>query len=292
MRRVASFLTAVVCLIILTTACGNKKFKDYEKTDSGLYYKFEVENKKNQQVKNNDLLVAEMRVSLNDSVLFENLGNPERLLMVKESDFKGDLTEGLRMMHVGDVASFAVSADSIAKMGAQMPTFYKSGEDQRVIYYIKLHSIVTEDQLKKEKEAKEAEIEIAKNSEQDSLNAYIQRNNIKQKPTASGLYYIETLKGTGAKVDTGKTIVINYTGKLLNGQVFDSSLGEGREPMKFVLQEDLMIKGFTEGLLKMREKGKATLIIPSKIAYGEGNPQSPIPPYATIVFDVEVLEVK
>ncbi len=292
MRRVVSILTAVVCFVILTTACGEKKYKDYEKTKSGLYYKFELENKKAQQAKEGDLLVAEMRVTLNDSVLFENFGDPQRLLMVMKSDFKGDLTEGLRMLHVGDVAFFAISADSIAKMGAQMPPFYKSGEDQRVIYNIKVHSIVTADQLKKEKEIQEAELERAKNAEQDSINTYILKNNIKQKPTESGLYYIEIKKGNGDKVDTGKTITMNYTGKLLNGQIFDSSLGEGRKPMEFVLQEDMMIKGFTEGLLKMRKNGKATLIIPSNLAYGAGNPQSPIPPYSPIVFEVEILDVK
>ncbi|MGI6291344.1 MAG: FKBP-type peptidyl-prolyl cis-trans isomerase [Bacteroidales bacterium] len=292
MKKVTSILSTIVCLIILTTACGDKKLKDYKETKSGLKYKFETENPKAQQAQIGDVLIAEMKITFNDSVLFDNLGEPTRLFMVKESDFEGDLYEGLRMMHVGDAATFAISADSIAKMGAQMPPFYKAGNSEIVFYYIKVQGIVTAAELDKERQEQEALLEIAKNSEQDSINAYIQRNNIKQKPTESGLYYIETLKGTGSKIDIGKTITINYTGKLLNGTVFDSSLEEGREPLEFVLEEGRMIKGFTEGLLKMREKGKATLIIPSNLAYGIGNPQSPIPPYATLIFDIEVLNVK
>lgn len=294
MKRVLSATTAIVCLIILTIACNNGKdaFKDYKKTESGLYYKFEIENTKAQQVQVGDLLVAEMKVTLDDSLLFDNFGEPQRLMMVVESDFQGDLAEGLRMLHLGDVAYFAISADSIAKIGVQMPPFYKSAEGQRIVYYLKLHSIVTEEELMQEKEQQEKELMLLESSEQELINSYLAKNNIKQKPTESGLYYVETAKGMGQKVEIGKTITMNYTGKFLNGEIFDSSLGEGREPMEFVFQEDLMIKGFTEGLLRMKDKGKATFIIPSKLAYGRSNPQSPIPPYATIVFDVEVLNVK
>lgn len=294
MKRVLFATAAIVCLIILTVACSNGKdtFKDYKKTETGLYYKFEIENKKEQQVQIGDLLVAEMKVTLDDSLLFDNFGDPQRLMMVVESDFKGDLAEGLRMLHLGDVAYFAIAADSIAKIGVQMPPFYKSETGQRIVYYIKLHSIVTEEELMQEKEQQEKELMVLESSEQDSIDTYLAKNNIKQKPTQSGLYYIETLKGTGQNIEIGKTITMNYTGKFLNGEIFDSSLGEGREPMEFVLQEDLMIKGFTEGLLKMKDKGKATLIIPSKLAYGKSSPQSPIPPYATIIFDVEILNVQ
>ncbi|NLJ81615.1 MAG: hypothetical protein GX330_00610 [Bacteroidales bacterium] len=294
MKRVLFATAAIVCLIILTVACSNGKdaFKDYKKTETGLYYKFEIENKKEQQVQIGDLLVAEMKVTLDDSLLFDNFGDPQRLMMVVESDFKGDLAEGLRMLHLGDVAYFAIAADSIAKIGVQMPPFYKSEAGQRIVYYIKLHSIVTEEELMQEKEQQEKELMVLESSEQDSIDTYLAKNNIKQKPTESGLYYIETLKGTGQNVEIGKTVTMNYTGKFLNGEIFDSSLGEGREPMEFVLQEDLMIKGFTEGLLKMKDKGKATLIIPSKLAYGKSSPQSPIPPYATIIFDVEILNVQ
>ncbi len=292
MKKVTSILSTIVCLIILTAACGNKNLKDYKVTKSGLNYKFDIENPKAQQAQIGDVLVAEMEILFKDSLLFSNLGEPTRLFMVKESDFIGDLYEGLLMMHVGDAATFAISADSIAKMGAQMPPFYKAGNNEKILYYIKVKEIVTAAELEKEQQEQEALIEIAKNSEQDSINAYIKRNNILQKPTENGLYYIETVKGTGNKVDTGKTITINYTGKLLDGTIFDSSLGEGREPLEFVLQEGMMIKGFTEGLLKMKENGKATLIIPSKLAYGIGSPQSPIPPYATLIFDIEVLKVK
>ena len=292
MKRLVSAVTAIVCLIILTTACGDKKFKDYKKTDSGLYYKFIVENPDAQQPKEGDVLVAELKYRYEDSVLFENMGNPQRVFQVMPSDFKGDINEGLKMMHVGDEAVFAINADSMSNLGIPMPPYFKAGANEYFYFEVKLHSIVSKAEIDKELAEKEAKIELAKNSEQDSINAYITRNNIKRKPTESGLYYIETKAGTGAKVDTGKTITINYTGKLLDGTVFDSSLGEGREPMEFVLQDGMMIKGFTEGLLLMKEKGKATLLIPSSLAYGPGNPQSPIPPYSPLIFEIEILSVK
>jgi peptidylprolyl isomerase len=62
--------------------------------------------------------------------------------------------------------------------------------------------------------------------------------------------------------------------------------------MEFVLQDGMMIKGFTEGLLFKERKRKSYLLIPSILAYGPGNPQSPIPPYSPLIFEIEILSVK
>ena len=109
--------------------------------------------------------------------------------------------------------------------------------------------------------------------------------------TNSGLDYIEIEEGTGAQAAAGKTVSVHYTGKFQDGRIFDSSVSRG-EPISFKLGAGQVIKGWDEGIAMMRVGGKAQLIIPSDLAYGERGAGGVIPPNATLVFDVELVAVK
>ena len=109
--------------------------------------------------------------------------------------------------------------------------------------------------------------------------------------TASGLEYIEVEPGTGAQAESGKTVSVHYTGKFQDGKVFDSSVSRG-EPIKFPLGAGRVIKGWDEGIALMKEGGKAQLVIPPHLAYGESGAGGVIPPNATLVFDVELISVE
>lgn len=109
--------------------------------------------------------------------------------------------------------------------------------------------------------------------------------------TASGLEYIEVEQGTGAQAESGKTVSVHYTGKFQDGKVFDSSVSRG-EPIKFPLGAGRVIKGWDEGIALMKEGGKAQLVIPPHLGYGESGAGGVIPPNATLVFDVELISVE
>ena len=126
--------------------------------------------------------------------------------------------------------------------------------------------------------------------ELDTLQAYIESNNITTEPTASGLYYIEIEEGTGAPAKKGDIVDVHYTGTFLDGKKFDSSYDRG-EPFEFTLGVGQVIKGWDEGISYMKEGGKAKLIMPSSLAYGARGAGS-IPPYTSLIFDVELVDVK
>lgn len=109
--------------------------------------------------------------------------------------------------------------------------------------------------------------------------------------TPSGLTYLITKKGTGAQLKAGDTVVMNYTGTLTNGVKFDSSY-DRNEPFAFKLGAGQVIKGWDEGVGKLRVGDHAILVIPGKLAYGPRGVPNVIPPDATLLFMVEVIDVK
>lgn len=106
--------------------------------------------------------------------------------------------------------------------------------------------------------------------------------------TASGLQYTVIKEGTGKQPKASDTVKCHYEGFLTNGTVFDSSIQRG-EPASFPL--NAVIKGWTEGLQLMKEGAKYRFFIPYNLAYGEAGAAGAIPPYAALIFDVELIEV-
>lgn len=114
------------------------------------------------------------------------------------------------------------------------------------------------------------------------------KNNEKVQETASGLQYVVIKEGEGAQPGPEDEVTVHYTGKLLNGMVFDSSVSRG-EPATFPLNR--VIKGWTEGVQLMKEGAKYEFFIPSDLAYGAQGVPNAIPPHSTLIFEVELLKV-
>lgn len=108
--------------------------------------------------------------------------------------------------------------------------------------------------------------------------------------TPSGLQYVDEIEGTGTSPKQGQNVTVHYTGTLENGTKFDSSVDRG-QPYTFKIGTGSVIQGWDEGVLTMKVGGKRRLIIPGNLAYGAaGNP--PIPPNATLIFEIELLGVQ
>ena len=141
-----------------------------------------------------------------------------------------------------------------------------------------------------QKDMQQKQLEDAKKAQATS-DTFLTENGKKPgvKTTASGLQYLTTKEGSGKAPAANSMVKVHYTGKLVDGTVFDSSVERG-EPIEFPLNQ--VIPGWTEGLQLMKEGGKATLYIPSQLGYGQQGVPGTIPPNSTLIFDVELIEVK
>lgn len=112
-----------------------------------------------------------------------------------------------------------------------------------------------------------------------------------EKMTDSGLKYEDLEEGTGAEAEAGKEVTVHYTGWLVDGTRFDSSL-DRNQPFSFALGKGQVIRGWDEGVQGMKVGGKRKLTIPPQLGYGARGAGGVIPPNATLVFEVELLEVR
>lgn len=108
--------------------------------------------------------------------------------------------------------------------------------------------------------------------------------------TDSGLKYEDLALGEGEQAVAGQRVSVHYTGWLLNGDKFDSSVDRG-QPFEFSLGKGMVIRGWDEGVAGMKVGGKRRLTIPPQLGYGDRGAGGVIPPNATLVFDVELLDI-
>ncbi len=270
--------------------------QDWQKTKSGLKYKFFKQHPEAAKPNLGDMVTVTGFYKTGDTVFFDSRKSPTPYIFpVMEPTYPGDIFEGLKMLGIGDSAVFSINADSLFLKTFRVksvPAYVKQGND--VKFYVKLLKIQPKEEFQKEMQAKfeaEAKVNAERARKEDSLiKIYMAEHQLTGSPSKSGLYYIETRKGEGPKAEPGKTVVVHYTGKLLDGTVFDSSVGKP-DPFSFPLGKNKVIRGWEEGIANMHKGGKAILIIPSKMAYGEGS-VGKIPANSVLMFEVELLDVK
>ncbi|MFY8034076.1 MAG: FKBP-type peptidyl-prolyl cis-trans isomerase [Flexibacteraceae bacterium] len=188
------------------------------------------------------------------------------------------LENALLMMRVGDSALVAVNSDKyFAENGGEQnrPPFIPKGTD--ITYRVKIYSIVDMNKLAKENEAK--------------VEAFINERKLTTTKYDNGLRVAMLREGTGEFPKNGDNVTVHYRGTLLDGTQFDASY-DRNQPFTFKVGSRQVIMGWEEGIPKIKVGGKGILIIPSELGYGERGAGGSIPPNATLVFEVEVLETK
>ena len=183
------------------------------------------------------------------------------------------------------VITVTATAFCVASCGKQKPT----AEDTAAVD--SLVGLVMQEQADSAAAAEAAADNegVAGSTNMADYGAAFFKGNSGYQTTPSGLKYVTVVEGTGASPKETDVVTVHYTGRLLDGTVFDSSVERG-EPTSFPLQ--MVIKGWTEGLQLMKVGGKTVFYIPSDLAYGpQGTPGGPIGPNADLIFEVELLGI-
>jgi peptidyl-prolyl cis-trans isomerase A (cyclophilin A) len=301
---------------------GGFNYKAFKSYPSGLRYQYHKQNPEGIIGQLGEVMFCTMRLWLKgtsnkpDSLMFNSFETPEygegiKFMDLYEPQYKGDIAEGLVKMHIGDSASFIVPADSFFLVTVALPELpngiapgselvfslsvvdFKTFEEAMALMigttadyegdYILPDSVASAwyDSLKMENMAQEPGL----------INDYVKKNNITTGSRTSGLILIDIEKGSGPSPVEGNRVSVHYQGSFLDGEIFDSSY-DRNEPFIFTLGIGEVIKGWDEGIALLKVGGKARLIIPSNLAYGENGAGDIIPPFTPLVFDVELLNIE
>ncbi|WP_343746731.1 FKBP-type peptidyl-prolyl cis-trans isomerase [Chitinophaga sp.] len=276
MKRNNQLLVAAFGLLIASCGTGGVK-----KTPGGIEY-IVHKSGSGAQLKLGDTALMNVTQRINDSILGESrkiVGAAIPVLISKPQN-KFDLMEGLALLHEGDSATFVIPWDSLPVN--ERPPFGKKGDKLKITFAVENKFSASTQKEKDEKAIKE----------------YMEKNKINATKNPDGVYIAIQQEGTGGTPNVGDTVVVHYTGKLTSGKVFDSSQdstlrpGMPLEPIKFPIGQGFVIKGWDSGLKGLKKGTKATLLIPSTMAYGlQGSPPA-IPANSILVFDVQLVDIK
>lgn len=250
------------------------------------------------RIKVNDVITMHITLKTDKDSL---LSDGPMQVQVQPSQNVTDMMDVFPLLTAGDSVLIKVPADSVYKNHEdKRPPIFSHGSNFN--FYVKVVKAESLDQAMAERNA---ELEKMKTAEKTSIEKYIADNKLVVKTTPSGLKYVITKTGLKPKPLPGDTVMVNYTGKFLTGQVFDTSVqqvaqnaglnepGRTFEPLKFAVGHQEVIPGWDEGMLLLNEGSKAIFIVPSNLAYGEqGGPDGAIPPVTPLVFNVDLVGVK
>ena len=262
------------------------------KTANGIEYKIIKVSKSKRTPNVGDVMYMNMsyRTERTDSLLFasSDLGEEFRMRLAAPSD-KGCIEEALMLLHEGDSAVIKVDAIKffVKSQGkASIPAFIKKGD--RLVFNVRMKKIVSGlDYANANKDMYQKRID----EENSLINRFLINMNYPLKKTDSGLHILTINKGAGKKPSVGSTVKIDYTAAFIDGSVFDSTL-ERSEPFSFVTGKKEVIVGLEEAVMNMQVGDHCLVIIPFRLAYGDQKYGNVIPPFSTLVFEIELLDAK
>jgi FKBP-type peptidyl-prolyl cis-trans isomerase len=296
-KNVMFLLFAVVAL-----ASCNGGFK---KGNAGMLYNIYTD-KSGPRIKDGDFVVFNLIIKTDADSLLVNTYDGGRSVqqLVQRPQTKNDVFAAMEMLTQGDSATFKVSMDSLFKKGTRPPQI----KGKYIIYQMKIEKVLPKGNLSDQvfqgrvMDYMKNIGEAYKKQEPIAINKYIADHNLKTTQSPGGIQYVITQPGSGPNAASGDTVEVNYTAKYLNGNVFETNVAEEAKkdkkfnplqqykPIHIALGTQGLIQGWNEGMQLLNKGAKATLIIPSKMAYGEQGYRQ-IGPYTPLVFDVQLVNI-
>ena len=277
-------------LIVFAWGCSEYVPPGYTELPSGIFIKMHKIGDDTVKCRPGSYAVCDLvYLTTDDSAFFR----ARRTVLVSEPEFPGAVDECFMKLASGDSASFYINADSffVATLGIQPPGFFPPESFMKI--GIGMVEVKSSEQFEREKTEFLAWINDFGEYEQTILKHYFEKEQISVNPEGDKIYPRFVKNGNGIIPVNGDTVVVNFEGRFLNGKIFDSTW-KRNEPFRFTLgTEWQVIEGLEKGIRMMDEGSKAIFIIPSKLAFGtNGSSTGIIGPFTTVIFEVELCEVK
>lgn len=311
-----TFKTLVALLVVVALQSCNDSEK---KTASGMTYTL-VKEGDGEPIADGEYLLMNMEYKdEKDSVWMTTAEQAIPIVVPKNdslwSSSEGSIEQIFNELSKGDSVTFKIS---IAKFfentvkSEMPPTVNKEGT---LTFNVGVQDVLSQEEFMSwqqemmAKQQKKQEADAAKQLTDDvtAIEKFLKENNIEAQKTESGIFYVMKEEGTGEQASAGDTVKVNYAGHVLNGPFFDTNdealakekdlfneqraAQGGYAPLEFVLGQGRVIKGWDEGIALLKEGGKATLYIPSPLAYGPRQRSAEIVANSILVFDVELVDV-
>ncbi len=281
-----------ICLALMVlffAACtdennGSKR----QKSPQGLSYTVHQHDETARTPKLGDVLSLHLQYRAGDSLYYDTYQQKEPIeLRYTQEIFISSFNEGLGFMNEGDSVSFYIPIGQLYPNLSKAPEFLK--KQKEVVQTVKLVSVESNADFNGKRKN---ELDKQRLKEEAAIERYLSENKLVGKKNPDGIYYTLEKLGVGPKAVHGAIVVFNYEGRLLDGTVIESNMNSNR-PFKYELGYGGVIDGWEYGLGVFNKGSKGKLLVTSNNAYGSRGRKGAvaIPENATLVYDIEVLDI-
>jgi FKBP-type peptidyl-prolyl cis-trans isomerase len=277
-------IASIACSTFIFNACNRD---GYLVTESGLHYNL-ITKKGGSKPKIGDIMQMHLIYkNMKDSVIYDSkIIGDSFLIELTKPTFVGGIEEGFAMLSEGDSASFLVAADSIFdKLFRQpLPTFIHKGD--KLKFEVRLDKIIEKKEFiesqskKKEETAKHNTLEIEN---------FLAQNNIKANPVDEGFYYVSFKDGEGVNPKNGDIVTVAFTGKTLEGQVFESTKTIKKD-FQFIVGSSDIPNVLNIAVVNMKAKGMSRIILNAERSKGMFGVEK-LPANTAVMYDIELIKI-
>jgi FKBP-type peptidyl-prolyl cis-trans isomerase FkpA len=284
-------------LLMLMVSCAHRPFPDYSQTENGLYFKLIDIGEGDKKATPGDYLTLQMTIlSEKDSVLYDTqrMGLEGTITFILEApQHPNDYREGFQLLAQGDSAQFITDAYTFYLKKNKVPI--PNGMNLNSVIKVQVRMMKIDSPLEHQQQVSKIQEQADKGEfeEKKIIENYFKEKALRADTMGNGLYYIPLTKGNHLMIsDSSHSALINYQGSFLNGRIFDF-LYEN-QPFEYIMGADnQLLPGLEIGIRHLHEGERGKFIIPSHLAYGSsGSASGMVPPFTTVIYDVELIKVQ
>lgn len=277
-------LIILLSTLLVFASCNNSNRKRTH--DKGFKYINHIKSEYGLSPRPTDIVILNLKITApNDSILEEATNIT---MQVQQPAHKGgSIEDALMFMHRGDSISFFINAIDFYTYSKQTPAPQHFKEKDLLRFDIGLVDVMS---VKKFEEIRRTKLSSGFLEEREFLEDFLEKVSKNRVELDSMLYYLPERNGIGPKIEKGDLITMNYIAYFIDGKIFANTYANN-SPFTIIVGDEALIPGLEIALIGLQEYSKGRVVIPSYLAYGSTGVKDMIPPFSSLVFDIEIISV-